>query len=388
MALKKLTDKVIERMTMKSELRDSEIQGFGVRATVNVKTFFVTYSLPGGIRRRKTIGTFPVTDVSTARVRALEILGSVQGGDDPVQIEKHESLAGTVAALCTSYMESPNFLKLSAKWKDFVVHVIQSVIVPAIGQRPTDEVTRGELVLMLEATTVRGNTLANHTKRIISTIFNWAVDRELVTSNPAYRLPMPAKIVKRDRVLTHDEIVAVWKACETEDSTASRMFRLMIATGQRPGELKSLRWDDVDGDWMVLRDTKNGTTQRAYLGAVGLELLELCSNDSEYVFPAARSDASEPYLTTHSIAWRRIRDSSGMKDAVAYDLRRSMATNVAKEGAGMEVVGRILNHTPQGVTSIYQRYGYEAEVQKAVDSWHRQLHALISGEGARVLNFG
>lgn len=385
MALKKITDSAVERMAMKSELRCSELKGFGVRATVNVKTFFVMYSIPGGKRRRKTLGTFPVTDVSTARARALEILGTVEGGDDPVQVEKQETLAGTIRSLFTSYMESPDFTKLSEKWQDYVRHNIRSIILPAIGERPTNEVTRGELVILLESALERGNTTANHSKRIVSKVFNWAIDRELIATNPAYRLPMPAKIVKRDRVLTNDELVDVWQACDQEAGIAHRLYQLMIATGQRPGELKTLRWDDVDGDWIVLRDTKNGTTQRAYLGEKGKAVLELAANDSDWVFPAGRSDAVEEHLTNHTTAWRRLRSKLGMEDATAYDLRRSMATSVAKAGAGMDVVSRILNHTPQGVTSVYQRYGYEAEVQAAVDSWHRKLDNLLDGEEADVV---
>lgn len=380
MAVKKLTTHSIDSMKPGSELRDTVLQGFTCRSgRTGQKSFFVIIRLNPTQRKRIKIGEYPVMDVDQARARALETLSEADRWANLTDL--------TVRELIERYLDSQAFITLSPKWKEYVSHVIDSVILPKVGEIKAEDVTRGELVRLLDNAVSRGGTLANHTKRILSKIWNWGLDRELVSNNPAYRLPMPAETVKRDRVLTDSEIKSVWDALEEDATPLARVFQLMLATGQRSGEIKALRWEDIEGDWIILRDTKNGTTQRAYLGELGREILgKVPMQDEAWVFPARRG--AKGHLKTTHVGWRRIRQSTGIDDANPHDLRRTMATSVAKAGGTMDVVGRILNHTPQGVTSLYQRYGYENEVVQVVDAWHRRLRQIVSGEQAKVLSFG
>jgi len=291
----------------------------------------------------------------------------------------------TLESLVDLYRDSPAFHQLSPNWKAYVVHVIDTVILPELGSKKVDAIRRGQLIQLLELTIARGETLANHTKRILTRIFNWAYDREFIENNPAMRLPFPARTVKRDRVLTDDEIASVWQACEDEGTVTHRLFQMVLATAQRPGELKLAKWEDIDGDFLILRKTKNGSTHRAYLGVEGLRIVEklrgvghVPRHSREYLFPAVRVDSEVGFLSNYNTAWGRMRRRLGLEDATCYDLRRTAATKVAQQGGSMDVVARILNHTPQNVTSIYQRYGYEKEVVIAVNAWHSRLQQLTS----------
>lgn len=290
-----------------------------------------------------------------------------------------------IRQLMESYLISPSFEALSEKWRQDVHRIITKTIIPKLGRRKLDSIRRGDLILFLEGVVALGPTTAIHTKRVLTRVFNWAFDRELIQRNPATRLPLPAKVVQRDRVFTSEEIAVIWDACEDEGGVAHLLYQMVLATGQRPGELKTLKWEDIDGEWVVLAETKNQTTQRAYIGKLGkllIDRLRTISVDvprksSEYVFPAVRVDSKTGYLANHNTAWTRMRERMSLDNATCYDLRRTCATNVARGGVSMDVVGRILNHTPQGVTSVYQRYGYEDQVVSAIDKWHESLLQMV-----------
>jgi integrase len=80
------------------------------------------------------------------------------------------------------------------------------------------------------------------------------------------------------------------------------------------------------------------------------------------------------------------KDVSGSRDTAdirGHDLRRTAASLMASGGVPRFVVSRILNHSEEkDITSVYDRYGYDAEKRAAMDFWNRQLTAILKGKGA------
>jgi integrase len=63
-----------------------------------------------------------------------------------------------------------------------------------------------------------------------------------------------------------------------------------------------------------------------------------------------------------------------------HDLRRTMATGMAKLGVDLPVVEKILNHTSgsfAGVVGIYQRHSFAEEKRAALDAWGHYVKVLI-----------
>jgi hypothetical protein len=56
---------------------------------------------------------------------------------------------------------------------------------------------------------------------------------------------------------------------------------------------------------------------------------------------------------------------------------------MASGGVPRFVISRILNHSEEkNITSVYDRYGYDAEKRAAMEFWHRQLSAILEGKSA------
>lgn len=86
-----------------------------------------------------------------------------------------------------------------------------------------------------------------------------------------------------------------------------------------------------------------------------------------------------------SAAKRRADALSGVTGWRLHDLRRTMATGLAKLGTPPHVVSEILNHAPAGITrQVYDRYSYEREVAEALERWAAYLQG-ITGGGAEVV---
>jgi hypothetical protein len=77
--------------------------------------------------------------------------------------------------------------------------------------------------------------------------------------------------------------------------------------------------------------------------------------------------------------------------ARVLNLRRTAATKMAEAGVPRQHISAVLNHLEGGarVTRVYDRYSYDAERRKALETWARTLQSIIEqAEPGRVLPFG
>ena len=104
---------------------------------------------------------------------------------------------------------------------------------------------------------------------------------------------------------------------------------------------------------------------------VALELIGQGKN--EYVIESPKK--GQPVNTTSlAHALNRCFVGNGIiENFRPHDLRRTAATGLARLGYSNEVIGRVLNHTLNGVTAIYNRYQYDDQIQEALEKWTELL---------------
>ncbi len=74
---------------------------------------------------------------------------------------------------------------------------------------------------------------------------------------------------------------------------------------------------------------------------------------------------------------RRIRKASGL-DFRPHDIRRTMTTMLTSHGVSRDILKRVINHTEDDVTAIYDRYAYDREKQDALQQWERLLKRIVA----------
>ena len=171
----------------------------------------------------------------------------------------------------------------------------------------------------------------------------------------------------RDRILTDDELKAIWLA--TEDPTAfNGIVRFCIATGQRRGEVSQLKAEFFTDDTCTIPR-------------------HISKNGREHTFPLNKlaQVAADTFRFERFNNWSnekvRLDKASGITGWTLHDLRRTFTTRLAEMSVAPHVIERLLNHITgqiSGVSAIYNRATYMAEMRDAVDKWDHRLTAIIT----------
>ena len=229
----------------RTEVFDSATPGLALRITEKGhKSWTVLYRHRGRLRRL-TLGNAAVLSLSDARTRARDAVRDAQDGADPALEKQRARKAETIADLADQYI-ARHAKKHKRSWKADE-RILRVEVLPHWKHRAIVDVTRRDVRQLVDTIAERGTPiLANRTTALLSRLFRFALDDGLIESSPAVRIPRPAPERQRDRVLTDDEIRALWESFEELDSPMAAFFKLRLLTAQRGGEVGSMRWQDVE----------------------------------------------------------------------------------------------------------------------------------------------
>jgi integrase len=202
----------------------------------------------------------------------------------------------------------------------------------------------------------------------------------LLEASPCTHIKAPGREKPRERVLSDDEVRTLWARLDTarmERRTAAAL-RLILATGQRPGEIRAMRWDEIEGAWWTIpsEKTKNETTHRVPLTALALELLG--ERGEGFVFPT-RGKLGHLGDTSLNHACRVNMKHFEILTFSPHDLRRTTGTRLGELGFNRLVQDKVLNHKDRTVGGIYDRHSYDKEKRQALEAWERRLRMIILG---------
>ena len=168
--------------------------------------------------------------------------------------------------------------------------MLKSEVLASWRHMPVGELRRRDVRELVEAIAERGAPiLANRVLALVRKMLNFAVEREWLDANPASGVRRPAPEHRRDRVLTNEEIRTLWTQLDNEAPATAAAFRLRLITAQRGGEVRNMRWADVDlqsSIWTIPGEhAKNGLPHRVPLTAPALTVLSALQ---ETAAPTAR----------------------------------------------------------------------------------------------------
>ena len=90
--------------------------------------------------------------------------------------------------------------------------------------------------------------------------------------------------------------------------------------------------------------------------ALEILLRRLSENpDSEWVFPSPRNGGG--HIVNVKYPWKRITERAGIPDLRIHDLRRTLGSWQAMNGASLPVIGKSLGHSSLSATQVYARLG-------------------------------
>jgi integrase len=358
---------------------DESLTGFCVRVSqAGTKSYCLTM---GRGRERVTIGRVGVVSLRAARERAREMLAEkTLGKTRAPRLRFSEALEQFYTAHVTRLRPSTQrevrrlLTKHLARFKheqlaEVSTHALTRVI---DGMRATP----GE---------------AEHLHRVTKTFFRWAVRRRLIPHSPLEGVDAPARGKTRERVLTDAELAAVFSTAQRSGQFGA-LVQLLILTGQRKGEIVGLRAEMIDANTCTVALPS-----------------EIVKNKRQHVFPygdmVARVFGELPktglllrgrrrgkQVSADAIPFNgfskgmdQFRTACGIDHWTLHDLRRTLATGMARLGVQPHCIEALLNHvsgTLSPVAQIYNRHSYLPEARAAIERWETHVAALVAAHNA------
>jgi integrase len=208
---------------------------------------------------------------------------------------------------------------------------------------------------------------------------NWAVEREYLDSNPAAAVKKRKIEASRDRVLSDDELRAIWQAADRLSDPSRALAKAWILTGQRRDEVRCMAWREVDlsrAVWTLPAARNKGKRDHEIpLPPAMVALLDALPRRGRPVFT---TDGLKPYAGQKRL--KAILDrESGVKGWTFHDIRRTVSTGMAALHVAQDAIDRVLNHAKGTLAGTYNRHEYLEAKRAALEAWAKRV-AFITGE--------
>jgi integrase len=409
---KVLTQLIVERFKPPKKGRaihwDALVPGFGLRITDRGARSWVAMYRVSGKAVMQTLGNLAlIPKVEGARELAREAILAARSGVNPVE-EKRAEEATTKAELVTFAVVADRWMReyVERNCSAGVIRerrrILNHDILPRWGGQAARAITKADVNDLLDAKADRrdrprkgykdgAGVQSNRTFSVLTALFNWAISRDLVDTNPTAGVRHRVKEVARDRVLDDDELVRFWGACDAMGLPFGPLFQLLLLTAQRRDEVGGMLWSELDLEkrtWTIPGSrAKNGKAHSVQLSDLATEIIERLPQigDSDLVFT---TNETTP-VSGFSKAKDRLDPLMGdPPEWILHDLRRTATSDMARLGIAPHVVDKILNHTAgtiRGVAAIYNRFEYEPERKVALEAWGRFVESLVRPSPSNVV---
>jgi integrase len=353
-------------------LWDGAQKHFGVRISQGGAKSFIILS---GSGRRQSIGRYPTITLASARTRAKELLAEQALGKTRPRAVAFDDAVTDFLAAC----EKKNRARTVRDYTRLLHRHF------AFGRKNLAEITRHDVSQKLEKLKARPSE-QNHALVAAKIFFKWAVRNGYIDQSPCESFS-PIKRLPRERVLSDDELRAVFKTALEGSSAFCHIVALLVLTGQRRSEIAALKWEWIGTAERTITLpaslAKNKRTHTFPYGTMVADLLERVPRQGDYLFPAARDRIKGKPATVFN-GWGKPKetfdDLCGATEWQLHDLRRTFASKLAALGVSLPTIEKLLNHVSGsfgGIVAVYQRHNWLPEMRDAIKVWEKWLLAAL-----------
>lgn len=441
---KKLTDTFCRNAKRPGITWDAGATGLGFKVLPSgKKSWVMQLRWPG--RKAQTVknlgpyGEPPALTLAAARPRAERFYALAKAGIDPFEAEERaraeEKATEEAARLAEAAKRRNTFAALAERYiasrtanrrAKADEGEIRRMLVVEWGDRPVHEIAPRDVRDAIDGIKRRSAYSARAAWGHAVGIFKLAVHEELIAASPCASLDKKllfknAHIGPRQRVLTDDEVFALWRGAGRLGYPAGPIYRLLLLTGCRASEITDAKWSELHpGLRKVLRDAarKNERVDWAAVPAThklltiprerfksdaehavpltdaacaALEGLPRLAGSGDYIFTATgeaptwlgakikkRIDA-RMLRTLRALSRKRGEDPSKVElpPWINHDLRRVVRTNLSALKVEDHVAEMVLGHGRKGLQRVYDQHKFAEEIREALERWAARLREVV-----------
>jgi integrase len=337
---------------------DTSVPGLSLRVSASRKAWSYLFTW-GGKRVRVTLGTYPATSLAAARTRAEGARGDLEAGTDPRSALR---VPDTLASVCEEWFTREGHRLRTGAYRKAT---LERLVLPTLGDRPIDQIRRSDIVRVLDR--IDGAVMADQTLGYLRRVFTWYASRSDDFHSPIVRgmgRAAPSSERARERVLTDDELRAVWRA--SAEGAYGAFVRFLLLTGARRSEAARIVPGEIaDGVW-TLPAERNKTK------------VELARPLSTAAIATLPDGGVWPIRGNWTGRKARFDAACGVTDWTLHDLRRTARSLMSRAGVPADHAERCLGHVLGGVRGVYDRHRYEAEMARAYAALAAQIDRIIN----------
>src|SRR5215469_14390864 len=188
-----------------------------------------------------------------------------------------------------------------------------------------------------------------------------------------------------DRVLSQEELRAVWKAADGLEDPSRTLVKAWILTGQRRDEVRCMTWRELDLKnklWTLpAARSKAKRDHEVPLAPMLVALLDSLPRLGPYVFALGKD---RPYSGQRRLKAILDRESK-VTGWTIHDLRRTCSTGLASLHVTQDTIDRVLGHAVGTLAGTYNRHQYLQEKRRALEAWANWVELIVSGSGGKVV---
>lgn len=400
-----LNDKTLNSLKAK-EKAYTKSDGDGLRILVKpdgTKLWEFEYTSPTLKKRRKTsFNTYPQTTLAIARDKRNAFVKLIREGIDP--LEQKQEIKKEINE--ENQRRKDTFEKIALEWHtnyktevtenyhNKLERALELYIFPFIGSKPISEVTRIDLINILQ--TLKDKDLletANRTFMILTKIYMYAVTLEKVPHNITADIDKKVilgKIVKKHypTFTKEKDIKGLLLSIDDYDGEISTQYALRILPYLfvRSFNLRNMLWEEIDfkkSEWII--PSNKMKTKKEFILSLPHQVINLLEEiktyniDSKYVFPGVRSRNTPISDNTLISALRRM---GYTKDEIVPHSFRSIFSTIAYEniknhGNSSEVIEALLAHKETNkVKEAYNRALYKEPMKELIQWYAKYLDEI------------
>ncbi|MDX0139348.1 hypothetical protein CN128_24525 [Sinorhizobium meliloti] len=365
------------------------------------RTWYVRYRGAGGKQKTDLLGYFvpnapPRSDslgLQEAREKARAVLERVEAGVPVVEAKPaHPKQGGmTLGELFDEY-ERMRTAKATAAQSGGGKKALKGMKTLPEAMRtvrrnlkdylklPAHDFSKADLRKVRDEIAKRAPQMSDRFMSYLGTIMKWAAQEDHVETNfVSDTLKVGPGLVRRERVLTADEMRAIWAACRGPFESANgaaygRLVRFLLVMAQRKTEGAKLRYGDIlNGRWKQKEDS-NKSGREHWLALPPLALEQLGNGEAHKLCFAGEKGG---VIGNFSQLKAELDKLSGVSGWRHHDLRRTASTHLQEQGFAPHIIDAVLNHAIPGVGGHYMHGALNEAKSGALAAWAKELDDIL-----------
>jgi integrase len=405
MGRRMLTDVKARKLEPKSKpISDGAVAGLYLFPSTRVGTgkWILRYVSPQtGKRRDMGMGRYPDVPIREARTAALEVRRMLDGGLDPLEVRRENAVKATAAPLVPTFEAAarqvheaiaPGFKneKHAAQW----ITTLERYVIPRLGSVVVTNLRAADFAEVLRDIWLSKPETASRVRQRCDKVMSWCAARGFIVASPVPVVDMllPKQPGKRERTNHHPALP--WRDIPSFVATvlhagrptqSKLMLELLILTAVRSGELRGMRWEEIDLEkriWTIPASRmKAKVSHRVPLGQRALEILASMKGShkpapDQLVFRSRTRGPLSDMALTKLLRTHQVPSDTPGRIATAHGFRSSFRDWASENGHSRDVAERALAHTVRDATeAAYHRTDLIEQRRRMMDAWQKLLAA-------------